>query len=598
MNDTNFSEIINYLQRDSHRYFLSVWIISLIIVIVVAVIFYSNNSTSLKQGTSIFNQSNNISQNFNKNYFLYLGIICFLIFVGAYIYLIFNKAEFAYYDNDQFTFFSLLGKFYKMPISPGQGRFWPLGLQEYNIISIFSKTPLAYHSFSIFQLLVTILLCLSILPQIKLSHKIILATLILTIPSFVVSFFGLIYPERNIIFWLAIFIFCLDKQEKHKSLIYLCGIFIATQFLLYYKEPIFLLILGFAGSRLIITAFNDKLWHKVQERIFGFVKNNWLDLGLIILSLAFIYLYISNTYGQVGTSYASTHARDSRLSIFIDYLKANPILLIFLLVFIDRIRGLILGKYRLNLIWDTLAIGNLLYFLAYIKLNIFTNYYTAPVDFIATLYLANISGKVFINKHRYKALGIVVLVIIIFIHNIHYSSFFILARKKMIDGKVQTTHFIERYISNNNSNNVDLFFPENSGYRMMQFSAFINYKNFPVLIQDKKPFIDGSLVMKANKSFPDNLCVPYRPFKCFYSAQPEPSNLIIIFLPEKPFTGKQPLTRRELIKKFEKNSVQLFHYQPEFSGIESILYFFCKNRIDELWLNAYVFSDFNTGKTR
>ena len=358
MNNTNLSEIINYLQRNSHREFLSVWIIYLTIVIVFAVIFYSNNSTSLKQVNSIFNQRNNISQNFSKNYFLYLERICFLIFVGIYIYLIFNQAEFAYYDNDQFTFFSLQDRFYHMPIWPRAGRYWPLGLQEYNIISIFNKTPLAYHSFSIFQLLVTILLCLSILPQIKLSHKIIWATLILILPSFVTSFFGLIYPERNIIFWLAILIFCLEKLERHKSLFYLCGIFIATQFLLYYKEPIFLLILGFAGSRLIITAFNDQLWHKVQERVFGFVKDNWLNLGLIILSLVFIYLYISNIYGQVGISYASAHARDSRLSTFINYLKASPILLIFLLVFICRIRGLILGKYRLNLMRDTLAIGN------------------------------------------------------------------------------------------------------------------------------------------------------------------------------------------------------------------------------------------------
>ncbi|WP_202223004.1 hypothetical protein [Okeania sp. KiyG1] len=188
MNETNFSEIVSYLQRNSHREFLSVWIIYLTIVIVFAVIFHSNNSTSLKQVNPIFNQRNNISQNFSKNYFLYLGSICFLIFVGIYIYLIFNKAEFAYHDNSQFTFFSLLGRFYKMPIWPREGRYWPLGLQEYNIISLFNKTPLAYHSFSIFQLLVTILLCLSILPQIKLSHKIILATLILIIPSFVTSF--------------------------------------------------------------------------------------------------------------------------------------------------------------------------------------------------------------------------------------------------------------------------------------------------------------------------------------------------------------------------------------------------------------------------
>lgn len=135
---------------------------------------------------------------------------------------------------------------------------------------------------------------------------------------------------------------------------------------------------------------------------------------------------------------------------------------------------------------------------------------------------------------------------------------------------------------------------------MMEFSAFLNYKNFPILIQDNKPFRDGSLVMKANKSFPDNLYMSYRPFKCFYSSQPEPSNLII-FIPKEPsFTGKQPLTslNREWINKLKKHSVQLFHYQPEFQGIESILYFFCKDRIDELWLNAYVFTDFNAGQTR
>ena len=163
----------------------------------------------------------------------------------------------------------------------------------------------------------------------------------------------------------------------------------------------------------------------------------------------------------------------------------------------------------------------------------------------------------------------------------------------MIDSRVQIAHFIEGYISKNNLNNLGLFFPENSRYTMMQFSAFLYYKNFPILIQDHKHFRDGFLLMKAKKSFPDNLCISYRPFKCFYSDQPEPSDLIIIFIPRKAFTGKEALTSRELINKFQKNSVQLFHYQPEFQGIESILYFFCKDLIDEQWLNAYVLTDFN-----
>ena len=77
--------------------------------------------------------------------------------------------------------------------------------------------------------------------------------------------------------------------------------------------------------------------------------------------------------------------------------------------------------------------------------------------------------------------------------------------------------------------------------------------------------------------------------------------MIIIFISKKPFIGRETLTRRELINKFEKNSVKLFHYQPEFQGIESILYyfyFFCKYLIYELWLNADIFTDFNGGKIR
>ena len=77
--------------------------------------------------------------------------------------------------------------------------------------------------------------------------------------------------------------------------------------------------------------------------------------------------------------------------------------------------------------------------------------------------------------------------------------------------------------------------------------------------------------------------------------------MIIIFISKKPFIGRETLTRRELINKSKKNSVKLFHYQPEFQGIENILYyfyFFCKYLIYELWLNAYIFTDFNGGKIR
>ena len=52
------------------------------------------------------------------------------------------------------------------------------------------------------------------------------------------------------------------------------------------------------------------------------------------------------------------------------------------------------------------------------------------------------------------------------------------------------------------------------------------------------------------------------------------------------------LTPKMSKSRYQKSD-RLFHYQPEFQGIESILYFFCKDLIDEQWLNAYVLTDFN-----
>lgn len=126
-----------------------------------------------------------------KNFSSYLAITAFCLFICLYIYLILNDVDFAYNDDAQLTSFSIQGRFFAMPIWPSGGRYWPLGLQEYNFISLFSQTPLAYHSFSIVQLLITIILCFSILSSINLILRIFVVTTILTLSSFVISFSGI-----------------------------------------------------------------------------------------------------------------------------------------------------------------------------------------------------------------------------------------------------------------------------------------------------------------------------------------------------------------------------------------------------------------------
>jgi hypothetical protein len=526
-----------------------------------------------------------------KNIFSYILIGGFCLFICLYIYLILYGEDFAYVDSAQFTSVFIQGKFVPMPIFPSIGRFWAFGHQEYNFISLFTTNIIAYHLFSIVQLLITILLCYGILSPIKLSYRLFLLTIIITYRSSVLSFFYLIFPERNILFWLAVLIFCLVKYQTNKSLLCVIGIFISTQFLLYYKEPVFLLILGYAFSNLFYNLFQDKIWQKPQQKLLNSLGNNWINIGLIFLGLVYVFLYIHYTFGQVDTYYNQDFDRQqtSIFSTLIKYVLSSPILLIFMIFFPLRLVYLFWKKGNINPLWDCLAFGTLLYFFAYVKLNMFERHYIAPVDFIILLYLVKVNVGLFNNKNKYKLAIITGLLSLIFFLNLYESSYTILFRKKFIDLRVQTADYIKNHRENNSSENPTvLFFPSPyispyNTYNIMEFISYLNYKNFPVAIKNI-PQNKETIINKATEKFPDNLCFQGAglDFECLEAQKPNNKDLIIFLTPTK------------VVEEYEKKATKVFHYQPEFKGIEKILYLFAKNKIDKewLWFNSYIFTDF------
>lgn len=114
--------------------------------------------------------------------------------------------------------------------------------------------------------------------------------------------------------------------------------------------------------------------------------------------------------------------------------------------------------------------------------------------------------------------------------------------------------------------------------------------------EGNKKFSNIDLIMQGSESFTDNLCLTFRPFKCFSINEPV-SNSLIVFLPTTSSMLFSPNLSEyvpiEQLEKYGQNSVKIFHYQPNFKGIESILYLFCHNLINEQWFNAYIFTDFN-----
>jgi hypothetical protein len=154
---------------------------------------------------------------------------------------------------------------------------------------------------------------------------------------------------------------------------------------------------------------------------------------------------------------------------------------------------------------------------------------------------------------------------------------------------VQTADYIKNHQENNPSQNATvLFFPSPyispyNTYNIMEFISYLNYKNFPVAIKNK-PQDKNTIFTKATEKFADNLCFQGAglDFECLEAQKPDNKDLIVFLTPTK------------VVEEYEKTATKVFHYQPEFKGIEKILYLFAKKKIDRewLWFNGYIFTDF------
>lgn len=111
--------------------------------------------------------------------------------------------EFTYYDDSHFTNGSLIGRPIDIQIAPEQGRFWPLGHQEFNLVGHLTKTVSGYHGFRILELVCVSAFLLGLLKDRGAWARVGLILLALVTPSIIISFSGLIYPEANEILLLT-----------------------------------------------------------------------------------------------------------------------------------------------------------------------------------------------------------------------------------------------------------------------------------------------------------------------------------------------------------------------------------------------------------
>lgn len=522
---------------------------------------------------------------------LILGLSILVPFALSYAFLLMYKQDFIGFDSSTLTFYSVRGNGHPMPIWGRLARFWPLGHQEFNIIGQFSATPFAYHLFAALQFLVAIALTFLVLTRVGFIARALIIAVTMIHPNIVEMFFGLVYPERNMLFWLPIFVFFLQRFRQKESLWSYCGVLISTQFIIYYKEPAFLIPGSFAVIYLISqTIEKRKLWK--WRRIADISKRDWLYMSLALLSAQYLLLYAIAVIPNVETTYTDNkNVGFTAFSTFTAYMQADPILPVFLLFFIARTLYCFAMKKRIDWIWDSLATGAFLYFWAYIALNLFKPYYMAPVDFIAGLYIGQLAFQFAQQKRSQAAIAtLAFLYTLAFSYSTHASAYQILTEKKFTDSQTQLLTYLQSYVQTHTDQpEVRLFLANSDGYKAMEFSVLLDYKGFnlsPKKFYRNNASSEGSapLAIDIPEPLENNRCISYRPYECSYAIAADPDSLAVFL------TSYGGYLDAEAVEKFGENATLLFHYQPSYSAVEEVLLHLSKlHNKPEAWMNVYVF---------
>jgi hypothetical protein len=502
-----------------------------------------------------------------------LDIICiglFALFLGLYIYVQLSGEDFAFYDDDQITQFSLRGRNFGPPIWPQLGRVYPLQFQDLNVLKHLTRSPALFRAFGALQLVAWVIITITSLSEFTIPLRSLASFLVMSTLGFTISFSDLIFPERNVLFWLAVFILCRRRYSTTASPLFLAGTFVSVQFAVYYKEPVWLFFAGFAAINLV----RDWDCGPRQRSIRRFVKDNVADVGTLALAVLFPIFFALIMFPGRSLEYVTHHQSDVR-SIVLSYGKVDLLVFVFLAVVAARAVTLLRVRSKIDPFWDPLAAGGALYALAIIGLRIFNHYYMAPVDAIAVLFLVKSAGSWLSQKKPMRTLVVAALCFVTVVQDVGYASLYLIFRKNTIAGNVKLVEFLKGYRHEVSNASIGLFFPYSNGYQIMELSSFLDYKS-------PAPFNRASLPFKSPLSFPQNRCVEYRENMCLHAKVPDDGDLVVELSDGVP-SGKMSANSREAL---------LFSYQPFLVSERSLFFFKNITHYDHLpnhWLHVHVY---------
>jgi hypothetical protein len=446
------------------------------------------------------------------------------VLVICYVALTLKWEDFADYDDAYYTTFTLKGHNFGPPIWRELGRFFPLCHQEFNLVRHFTASCAGYHALPLAELVALACILLFLDDELSLTMRAALAGFVLMFPSMVVSFTGLVFPERNVVLFLACLVLFVKRFEQTYSVGWAVAATVSAQIMIYYKETAVLLLWGFAVGRLILRCRSSTppVWDYRRLRD----KESQLDFCLISLGVLFLLYYMAAMFPRPNLRYADV-MRIPLAQVVPFYLELDPLAFLFLGVMLGRAYFVLRGRVESSPLWDGLAFGGAVCFAAYLVLGLATVYYMAPVDLIAVLYVGRLA-LLSSEKMRWgtRAVALALAFAILF-HAASLSTFRLFERKNYIHAKAEIANLIVARFRSRAGIGQRLFFPFTSLYSLTEFASYLSYRGVSLEeITDKSARSDGVAIV-STAAAEEGLCVPYRSFVCHPGAEPGPGDLVI-----------------------------------------------------------------------
>lgn len=460
-----------------------------------------------------------------------VALLLLSVFFAGYSAMILAGEDFAGYDNAQFTAYSARGIDFPPSIWREGGRFYPLAMQQFNVVGRFTRSIAGYHAFQIAQLLALTAILVSLDEEVSIAWRCALAVTIMGVPSVAISFSGLIYQECDLMLWLACMVFSIQLFARTRSTWFAVSAALSAQIALYYKEPMFILLLAFAASRVLLRArFSGGLLKVVRD------AESRLDLFIAAEALVYAGYYAIVMFGATTLQYMNDR-RSPLITAVRIYGRIDWLIWIFVAFTLVRLYRVWRGSVSPALLWDGLACGGVAYFGAYLVIRIVTPYFLAPADLIAVLYLGRFLYLAWGGMKTPMRAAAVMTAVLVLSQNLDHAAFNVLERKWFIQQKRRVADAIIERHRRDPEHPVKLYFPFSSEYYLAEYSSYLTYRGLTV---EEMPPVSGKKALV--EIYTDRLartgrCVFWEPFVCH--AGPVGPEGVTVVLPEDPVSPTQ-----------------------------------------------------------